>query len=91
MNTNKFNILAEKIYPDKLDREDAKLAVELIVTTEQLINAEKNYKDAQKEINDYLKEHNSNFRGSFLIPINNKILSDLKNLINLTFGEKLNV
>ena len=101
MNTDKFNTLTEKIYPDKLDREDAKLAVEMIVTTERYVQyeqymqhiikkflkAEKDYNDAEKKIRKYLEEHNSNFRGSFLIPINNKILSDLKSLIHLTFGE----
>lgn len=87
MNTDKTNKLAEKIYPEIKDRENAKHAIKMIVTTEQLINAEKNYNDAKKELNTYLDEHNGNFQGSFLIQRNDKILSDLKSLIILTFGE----
>jgi len=88
MNTDKFNTLAEKIYPNKQDRDDAKYAIEMILATERLVNAEKDYEDVQKEIKAYLEKHNGNFKGSFLIPRNNKILSDLKNLIDFTFGEK---
>ena len=84
---NQIN-LARKIYPDKLDREDANLAIEMIVATERFMRAENDYNDAEKKIRDYLRRENSNFPGHFLIPINNKILSDLKNLTNLTFGKK---
>jgi len=87
MNTDKFNTLTEKLYPDKLDREDAKLACEMIVTTEQLINAKKNYNDTKKEIKTYLEEHNSNFPGHFLIPIDKIKLDKLRELINFTFDE----
>ena len=105
MNTDKFNLLSEKLYPDKLDREDAKLAVELIVTTEryvqyerymqhvikEFLKAEKDYNDAEKKIRDYLIRQNSNFPGHFLIPIDKIKLDKLRELINFTFGEKLNV
>ena len=87
MNTDKFNTLTEKLYPDKLDREDAKLACEMIVTTEQLINAKKNYNDTKKEIKTYLEEHNSNFPGHFLISIDKIKLDKLRELINFTFDE----
>jgi len=87
MNTNKFNILAEKIYPDKLDREDAKLAVELIVATERFMRAENDYNDAKKKIRDYLRRENSNFPGHFLIPIDKTKLYKLRELINFTFDE----
>ena len=87
MNADEFDILAEKIYPDTKDRGNAEYACKMIIATERLVNAEKNFKDAQKEIKAYLEKYNGNFRGSFLISRNDKILSDFKNLINLTFGD----
>jgi len=101
MNTDKFNILSEKLYPNTKDREYAKLAVELIVTTERYVQyerymqhiikkfleAEKDYNDAEKKIRDYLRRENSNFPGHFLILIDKIKLYKLRELINFTFGE----
>lgn len=86
MSRDEFNILAEKIYPDIHDRKNAEIAIEMIVTTEQLINAEKNYNDAKKKIRKYLRRQNSNFPGSFLIPPRGAY-TWLRELINFTFGE----
>jgi len=101
MNTDEFNTLAEKIYPDAKDREGAELAIGVIVSTEryvqyerymqhvikEFLKAEKDYNDAEKKIRDYLIRQNSNFPGHFLIPIDKIKLYKLRELINFTFGE----
>jgi len=99
MNTDIFNTLAEKLYPNKQDREDVKLATRMIVTTvrfmdakkacitKEFINAEDNYNDAKKEIRSYLDEYNACIPGSFLIPIDKIKLDKLRELINFTFDE----
>jgi len=94
MNTDEFNTLTEKIYPDKLDREDAEHAIEMtvatekfmnILMTEEYINAEKNYNDAKKKLREYLRRQN-NLPGHFLIPIDKIKRARLRELINFTFG-----
>ena len=87
MNTDKFNILSEKLYPNTKDREDANLAIEMIVATERFMRAENDYNDAEKKIRDYLRRENSNFPGHFLIPIDKIKLDKLRELINFTFDE----
>ena len=59
----------------------------MIVATEQSVEAEKEYNESLKEVKEFNEEHDGNFPGSFLKWKDDKIQSNLKDLVNLIFGE----
>ena len=87
MNERDFNALAEKLYPDKQLREDTMIGCRLIVATEKLMNAKLECLDVQKKSEEHLKKCIGNFPGSFLKWKDDIISSNLRDLINFTFGD----
>jgi len=85
----KLETLSKKLYPNTNDRKNAEQAIEMIVTTERFINAEKDYDDIRKEIRSYLYEQNGNFPGHFLIILDKIKRANLRELINFTFKTHL--
>lgn len=82
-----FEIFTRKLYPNKQLRNDIKCGVAIIVATEKLISAKKQYLDVEKKVQKHFNNHHGNFPGHFLIPWNDRLEAQLQRLINFTFGE----
>ena len=82
-----FKALAEKLYPDKQLREDTMLGCRMIVATEKLMNTKLEYLSVQKKLSERVEKCIGNFPGSFLKWKDDMLLSNLRDLMNFTFGD----